>query len=99
MKEAQNLPILENTTENNQNHYLNRWIYWILLTGGLFTTIVGFFLTLSVLVVIIQQNQIDYTDGLLVSLLLLIGGLILLIGTFIMDRWSPSEPTPPFDDS
>lgn len=99
MEETPSLHVLEKTREKKQNHYLNRWIYWILITGGSFSAIMGVFLTLSVLIVITQQNQVSYTKGLIVSLLLLIGGVVLLIGTFIMDKMSPLESNPPSDDS
>jgi acyl-CoA synthetase (AMP-forming)/AMP-acid ligase II len=99
MEETPSLHVLEKTREKKQNHHLNRWIYWILITGGSFSTIMGVFLTLSVLIAITQQNQVNYAKGLIVSLLLLIGGVILIIGTLIMDRMAPFESNPPLNDS
>ncbi|MHA1941205.1 MAG: hypothetical protein ACXACP_04870 [Candidatus Hodarchaeales archaeon] len=99
MKESLDLPISTDTDNKNQNYNLNPWLYWILITGGSVAIILGLFLSLSVIIVSTQQNQANYINGLLVSLLLLIGGISLLIGTVIMNNWSPPEPNLPLEDS
>ena len=79
----------EEETPTEAVPHLNPSILLILSIISVITLILGFFAIFSVIIDTIQHSQINYPDTILISLLLIFGGLILLSGTIIMKNWAP----------
>jgi len=89
MSSSEDLSFQEKTTKSTPNSTLNPFVYWILFTASILTIILGFFSIIGIIIETTKTNQLNYIDGLLVGLLLIVGGFILLLGVIIMKKWSP----------
>ena len=95
MSSLENHELTEKNKASNSEPILRSFIFWILLTIGFITIILGFFSVISVLIVYLQQVPFDYSNGLLLGFLLMLGGFILIIGLLIIRKWTP----PPISDT
>ena len=89
MSNSENQEYQEKNSESDSVPILRSKIFWILLTVGLFTIILGLFSILSIVIASLQQPQFNYSSGLLIGFLLVIGGFLLIIGIIILKKWTP----------
>ena len=68
-------------------------IYTILSSVGFLSAIMGFIITLIILVYSSQDPNLLYPHGLLIGLLLLSGGVILIVGAMILRKETTNSPS------
>lgn len=91
MSNSENQECQEKNSVSDSVPILRPRIFWILLTVGLLTIILGLFSILSVVIANLQQTQFNYSSGLLIGFLLVIGGFLLIIGIIILKKWTPPQ--------
>ncbi len=68
-------------------------IYTILSSVGFLSAIMGFIITLIILVDSSQDSNVLSPHGLLIGLLLLLGGIILIVAAMILRKGSTNNPS------
>lgn len=93
---AENNSTDEMGEEFSSKKIISNRIYAFLTIVGFLSTIVGFIITLIILVDSSQDSNILYPHGFLIGLLLLSGGVILIVGTIILRKGSKNNTSNSF---
>ena len=77
----------------SSNKIIYNRIYTILTSTGFLSAIMGFIITLIILVYSSQDPNLFYPHGLLIGLLLLSGGVILIVVAMVLRKESKNNPS------